>query len=269
MNHYPHHIGDFAKDTLGLNQGAIGAYRLLMDAYYGNERGPSVDEVYVIGRATTPAERKNVDKALEKFELRDGRYYHKRIEEEIATYRAKAEHNKRVGKSGGRPKRNPEPNPTHNPEETRMVSTTEPKPNPEITLANSQEPITKPSEREFPGDGDIPANPPPIARSRVEAPEDRVRSLAAICTASWVKNATTGSLYVQQWAADGITDDQLRDAIAMAREIKPLPEQLYPKYLLPIVEKVRAGAVPKALSHADVVARTIASLAAKEANATH
>lgn len=90
MNHYPHHIGDFAKDTMGFSQGAIGAYRLLMDAYYANEEAPPIDDVYVIGRATTPAERKNVDKALTKFERRDGHYFHKRVEEELAAFRVRS-----------------------------------------------------------------------------------------------------------------------------------------------------------------------------------
>lgn len=75
---------------MGFSQGAIGAYRLLMDAYYANEEGPAIDDVYVIGRATTPAERRNVDKALEKFERRGDRYYHKRVEEELAAFRARS-----------------------------------------------------------------------------------------------------------------------------------------------------------------------------------
>lgn len=92
MNHYPHHIGDYAKDTMGLSQGEHGAYRLLMDASYATETGIPADEVYAIARAHAAAERKNTDRVLAKFfRLRDGRWYQKRIEEEIAAYREKSE----------------------------------------------------------------------------------------------------------------------------------------------------------------------------------
>lgn len=91
LNHYPHHLGDYAKDTLGLSMLEHGAYRLLLDAYYANEAAPAVDEVYAIARAGTPAERRAVEKVLKKFELRDGRYYHKRVEAELVAYRGRSQ----------------------------------------------------------------------------------------------------------------------------------------------------------------------------------
>lgn len=136
MNHYPHHIGDFVKDTLGFSQGAVGAYRLLMDAYYANEEAPSVDEVYVIGRATTAAERRAVEKALTKFELRNGRFHHKRVDEELAAYYGRADSARENGKKGGRPKKKP----TGNPQITEQQTGHETHNEPSKKLASSQEP---------------------------------------------------------------------------------------------------------------------------------
>lgn len=91
MNYYPHHIGDYAKDTRALSQGEHGAYRLLIDEAYSSENGVAADEVYAISCAHSAAERKNTDRVLAKFfTIRDGRYYQKRIDEEVETYRGKS-----------------------------------------------------------------------------------------------------------------------------------------------------------------------------------
>lgn len=92
MNYYPHHIGDYAKDTRALSQAEHGAYRLLIDEAYSSENGVDAEEVYAISCAHTAAERKNTDRVLTKFfTLRDGRYYQKRIDEEVVAYRSKSE----------------------------------------------------------------------------------------------------------------------------------------------------------------------------------
>ena len=59
-------------------------------------------------------------------------WYHKRCDETIASYQAKAERNRQVGKLGGRPKRFPE--------ETQMVSKDNPNQEP---ITNNQEPKVK------------------------------------------------------------------------------------------------------------------------------
>lgn len=86
MNYYKRHIGDFTKATGHLSQGQVGAYDLLLDWYYSNERPLPLDQecLYRIGRAHDRAEKKNVDLVLSEFFTRteDG-YRHKRVEEEI------------------------------------------------------------------------------------------------------------------------------------------------------------------------------------------
>jgi uncharacterized protein YdaU (DUF1376 family) len=155
VNHYPHHIGDYAKDTMGLSQGEHGAYRLLMDSYYATERPLPDDktELYAIARATSPAERKATDRVLGKyFTLKDGAYHKNRIDEEIAAYQVLAENARSNGRKGGRPRnpektdpvisgiprtepnKNPEGNPDHNPNETQTKAN-------QIPIAKGSEPI--------------------------------------------------------------------------------------------------------------------------------
>lgn len=243
MNHYPHHIGDFAKDTLGFNQGAIGAYRLLMDAYYANEQAPAVDEVYVIGRAITPSERKNVDRALTKFDLKDGRYYHKRVEEELIAYRERSEQAKKnIAKRYEKPTKRPTERST------------------DEVLASSHKPVTKPTEKRFPSDNTIPE------------PEPRLAALSAICLRLRVNpDGHKALMHLRQWIAEGVTDEQFTDAILLARDRKPDPEIIPIAYLAPIVSDLRAGKVrARPQTQEETIAAAMASIAAKEsANAAH
>jgi uncharacterized protein YdaU (DUF1376 family) len=148
LHHYPHHIGDYSKDTPGLTMMEHGAYRLLMDAYYASERAIPEDEPYAIAKASNALERKAVDKVLRKyFTLEDGHYHQKRIDLELAHYQEKADLNRKNGRLGGRPRNNPD----GFPEITETVSKTEPrqepKPNPEITLTKNQEPRTNKKQK--------------------------------------------------------------------------------------------------------------------------
>lgn len=281
MNHYPHHIGDFVKDTMGFSQGAIGAYRLLMDAYYANEEAPAEEEVYVIGRATTPAERKAVDKALTRFDLRDGRYYHKRVEEELALYRARAEHNREVGKLGGRPKK-PGRNPEGNPDGTRKLSHKEPEKNPEgnpnrnpdhnpeETLASSHKPgkPQTPGEKRFP---EVPTSGPAASAGAlsphpIAGPPRKPTDLLELCRRDRVSDPS--SLYARQWAAEGITDAIWKAAIAIARQPgrKPDPELIPATYLAPIIADLVLGRIkPVEPTGLEARARAKELIAAEEA----
>lgn len=98
MNYYERHLGDLAKDTGHLSQGQLGAYDLLMDWYYANERALPADkaDLYRIGRAFDKAERANVDRVASMFFAKDGDVLrHKRIDAEIARFNEKREKAKR------------------------------------------------------------------------------------------------------------------------------------------------------------------------------
>lgn len=260
MNHYPHHIGDFAKDTLGFSQGAIGAYRLLMDAYYANETAIAADDVYVIGRATTPAERKSVDKALTKFELKAGRYYHKRIEEELAAFRSRSAAGTTSAEK--RWQKNAKADAKHDANSMPPECETLCQSHAAGMLASSQKPIKPkpPLAQASPGGVGTAPDSPPLA------------ALAAVCLQHRVNTSGhKGLLHLRQMLSDGTTPENLLDAILLARDRKPDPEVIPIAYLAPILSDLRAGSITaKPRSSESVIAQAMANIAAKEApNATH
>lgn len=86
-----------------------GAYTLLMDRYYATECGIPADRAYPWARARTEEERAAVDAVLnEFFSLVDGVWVKARIESEIAKANARIEAARANGKTGGRPKKNPD-----------------------------------------------------------------------------------------------------------------------------------------------------------------
>lgn len=109
MNYYEHHLGDYAKDTAHLTMIEHGAYRLLLDRYYGSEHGIPMDQAHRVARARTREERAAVDAVLaEFFELRDGLLINRRAQREIEKAQTKIAAARANGKRGGRPRANPE-----------------------------------------------------------------------------------------------------------------------------------------------------------------
>lgn len=106
MNYYKRHLGDYAKSLSNLSQGQVGAYDLLLDWHYANERPLPLDqeELYIIGRCRSKPERDNVDRVLRYFDKTNEGYIQKRALEEIEKYQEKAGASRENGKLGGRPK---------------------------------------------------------------------------------------------------------------------------------------------------------------------
>lgn len=92
MHYYPHHIGDYERDTAALTLLEHGVYGKLMRSYYATERPlpPDHASLFRICGALNKAEREAVITITQRFFIpgQDGQLYHKRIEEEIANYRA-------------------------------------------------------------------------------------------------------------------------------------------------------------------------------------
>jgi uncharacterized protein YdaU (DUF1376 family) len=87
MNYYEHHLGDYAKDTAHLSMLEHGAYRLLLDRYYGAETGIPADQAHRLARARSREEKQAVDAVLNEFFLLvDGVWINNRAEEEIAKF---------------------------------------------------------------------------------------------------------------------------------------------------------------------------------------
>ena len=103
MNWFKLYMGDWARDTSALSLAEKGAYMALIQHYYSTEHPLPKEHtaLYRIAGAQTDAERRAVRSVLSFFQLRDGVYYHRRIDAEIAKASARAERNRRNA-AGGR-----------------------------------------------------------------------------------------------------------------------------------------------------------------------
>jgi uncharacterized phage protein (TIGR02220 family) len=93
LNYYPHHIGDYARDTSHLTMLEDCAYRRLLDIYYASERPlpKSQNELYRLVRARSHAEKLAVDIVIGEFfyEIDTG-WRNKRADEEILKSKEKS-----------------------------------------------------------------------------------------------------------------------------------------------------------------------------------
>lgn len=135
MNYYPHHIGDYLRDTSHLSLLEHGAYRRMLDLYYASEKPLPLDPVWVcrLVRADNETERAAVQFILTHFfeECVEG-WRNKRADAEIKSAGKRTKAARTNGKKGGRPK-------------TQRVNGGLAKANPYITQGkapNNQKPIT-------------------------------------------------------------------------------------------------------------------------------
>lgn len=93
MNYYNRHLGDYARDAGHLTALEHGIYNLLIDWYYVNEQPIPDGKAHRFARC----EPGQVRAVLEEFFTLDGDCWrHKRIDREIAEYRAKADRNREI-----------------------------------------------------------------------------------------------------------------------------------------------------------------------------
>jgi uncharacterized protein YdaU (DUF1376 family) len=121
MHYYSFHVSDYIHDTAHLSNYEDLAFRRLLDLYYTSEK-PIPNQTHEVARRIRMSNQINaVQTVLEEFfmfDMENNCWFHKRCDETIAAYQAKAERNREVGKLGGRPKSNPDANQ----EETQVVS---------------------------------------------------------------------------------------------------------------------------------------------------
>lgn len=141
MHYYKRNIGDYAKKAGRLSMLEHGAYTLLMDAIYDRETFPTLEEALDWAWARDEAEVAAVKFVLGRFfELQeDGCYVQNRIQEELNSYKAKAETNARIAKEREEKRK-------YKHESSRTVHEAceekhEPSPN-HKPLTNNQEPVT-------------------------------------------------------------------------------------------------------------------------------
>ena len=140
MHYYKRNIGDYAKKAGRLSMLEHGAYTLLMDAIYDRETFPTLEEALDWAWARDDAEVAAIKFVLSKFFTLNGdRYVQKRIQDELDSYKAKAETNARIAKDR-EAKRKSKHEPSRNVHEA-CEEKHEPSPN-HKPLTINQEPIT-------------------------------------------------------------------------------------------------------------------------------
>jgi uncharacterized protein YdaU (DUF1376 family) len=99
---YPHHLGDYSKNTRQLSLLEHGAYRLILDYYY-TYGGPIPDDLKSINRACsahTPTERRAVSKVIQIYFTRgDGILIHNHASAEILKQKKISELRKKAAAS--------------------------------------------------------------------------------------------------------------------------------------------------------------------------
>lgn len=146
MNYYERHIGDYLKDTAHLSLLEHGVYGRLLDVYYTRENGIEDGMTARLIGARSKDELAALAVVLaEFFVLQAGIWTHSRCDREIERYRKRAEHNRTVGKLGGRPRK---AETQSEPEQNPAGFQTEPESNPQETLASNQKPVTTLSSKE-------------------------------------------------------------------------------------------------------------------------
>ena len=133
MHYYSFHVSDYIHDTAHLDNDEDLAFRRLLDLYYTQEK-PIPNKTQEVARRIRMA--KHIDAVqivLEEFfmfDIEQDHWFHKRCDETIAAYQAKAERNRQIGKLGGRPKVNPQETQTvtkQNPNQEPITINQEPK----------------------------------------------------------------------------------------------------------------------------------------------
>lgn len=139
MHYYQFNIADYRKDTIHLSHLEHGIYRQLLDEYYLNEKPIKTQQVIRRLRILTQEEKTALENVLNDFfehDAQEDSWSHKRAEESLEAYKAKAEISRVNGSKGGRPKKPKKTQQVNSglPKETQAKGNHKP-------LTNNQEPI--------------------------------------------------------------------------------------------------------------------------------
>lgn len=265
MNYYERHLGDYCKDTAHLTLVEHGAYCLLLDRYYGTELGIPADQAHRIARARTKEEKQAVDVVLaEFFQLVDGVWMNKRAEEEIAKARAKIAAAQGNGRKGGRPKKHL-PGPENETQEkptgfsVGSENETQQKAHQTPDTRHQLTPTSSP-ESELPRDEQPPATSFPESLTQPAQWLAWFNAEQGLCLDPISRFDRKGFWpLATAWCKAGVTQSQMREAIATAKASATEAIAYLPAY----VDRVLAsqGAPPKPMSASDAsklaAARTI------------
>ncbi|MCV4290870.1 YdaU family protein [Pseudomonas capsici] len=213
MHYYKFNIKDWSRDTAHLSIEEEGIYRRLLDHYYETERPIPQETKPVIRRLRLTGHEEAFGVVLgEFFTLESDGYHHRRCDEEISKYHAKATANRENGSRGGRP-RKPAENPNGSQQEPKNNLNQEPltinqePEDQEQCAANASpdqsEPDSTKSKRGTRIDKDWSLSPELAAWAKTERPEldDRmIRSMADGFRDFWMAKTGKGATKLD-WAA--------------------------------------------------------------------
>lgn len=271
MNHYPHHIGDYLKDTAHLTIMEDGAYRRLLDLYYQREQPLPADknQLYRLARASSSAEKKSINTILDEFfSLTPDGYRQARCDEEISIYQQKSDdadgkkENERERQKRHRARRSElfailktfDVVPPYNAKTTELESllsqyqsrhVTRDSTSPEtrtataIPIANNQEPslygVTVTDEH--------PPDPSPQASDDSPYGDPTKAGLLAKLLRSLGVQVAPSNPSFQQWVAEGLDSEEALAGVDIARGTKPAPEPIPWAYLAKVLATQRKAGV--------------------------
>lgn len=151
MNYYPHHIGDYLRDTSHLSILEDGTYRRMLDIYYASEKPLplNLSGIYRLVRAKSRDEKTAVDTVLEEFFFRtEEGWRNKRADAEILLSKEKSEKARASAECRWTSGRNAKAMRTHS-ERIANASPEQCERNAKamLPITNNQEPITKNQKR--------------------------------------------------------------------------------------------------------------------------
>lgn len=224
----PLYIGDYLQDTTRLTTEQHGAYLLLIMDYWTN--GPLPDDDASLAQVTRlhpAAWKKNRPAIARLFQIADGEWHHKRINEELDKASQFIAKQKANGSKGGRPKKNP----NHNPDESQKKPMGFDRDNPNHNPDESPSP--SPSQ----------VNHPYTESSGVDQPSSEQETagnatrVGALCKQLRVIGIDAAP-HLPAWPdlLERFTDEQIIAVAQIAKERKP-NERIHLHYLVPILNE--------------------------------
>ena len=248
----PLYIADYLGDTTHLTTAQHGAYLLLLMSCW--KRGATLpdDDVQLaqMARCDAKAWRAMRPVIAEFFEIEDGTWSQKRLTDEFTKAGGIVDKRRQAGKAGaakrwasanagddGKPIANGIANACQTASQTDAPSQS-PTPKPKTPEAAHPTHATVGAGAEAAGA----APPHPEEPTPTPPPEDLVpssrRGEIAVLLRGLGVTCTYAHPTVCEWAAKGVTDEQLREAVQVARLRKPAPQPIPIAYLVPIVHEL-------------------------------
>lgn len=233
----PFYIADYLADTTRLTTEQHGAYFLLILDYWRNGPPPDRDGTLAQIAKLTPAKWRAMRPELaEKFQIKNGRWFHKRVERELGKAREMQTALSERGKAGAAARwgnegsdydasANSQSNATGNATGIQQAMA---QGMPDTMLADAPSPSPTPDSLPSPAPTH---SPPPQAASARGAMSKALRNRG-------VTGVTPSTPELDAWITAGVSIDLVMEAVMLARDKKPEPEPIRFGYLVPIVEQL-------------------------------